>query len=36
MGLQGQVSKFVFLAKMSTVRGYEVDERSPLPEIRYK
>ena len=36
MGLQGQVSEFVFLAKMATTRGYGVDERSPLSEIRYK
>ena len=36
MGLEGEVSKFVFLAKMAAARGCGVDERSPPSEIRYK
>ena len=36
MGLQGQVSKFVFLVKVGAARGRGVGEPSQLPEIKYE
>ena len=36
MGLQGQVSKFVFLVKVGAARGRGVGETSQLPEIKYE
>ena len=35
-GLQGQVSKFVFLVKVGAARGRGVGETSQLPEIKYE
>ena len=36
MDLQGQVSKFVFPAKMAALMGRGIGEPSQLPEIKYK